>query len=80
MRRDEGVLPPDKEMAEFYEEQAKDRATLLDRSLQRKLIEEMIVACQHQRLRLHAGTTELSHFMGSSAGEKSGDGLRFAMV
>ncbi len=64
MRREEGVLPADKEMAEFYSGQAKDEPTVLDRSIQRMLIEELIVACQHQRLRLHAGTTEPSHVHG----------------
>ena len=64
MRRGEGILPADEEMAEFYEEQAKDEPSVFDRALQRKLIEEMIVACEHQRLRLHAGTTEPSHVHG----------------
>jgi REP element-mobilizing transposase RayT len=61
VRRDEGVLPADAEMAEFYAEQAKDEPTILNAPLQRCLIEEMIVACQHRLLHLHAGTSEPSH-------------------
>lgn len=64
VRRDEGILPADPEMADFYERQAVDEPTILDPLLQRKLIGELIIACQHQCLRLHAGTTEPSHVHG----------------
>jgi REP element-mobilizing transposase RayT len=61
VRRDEGILPPDEEMAAFYEEQAKDEPTVLNPTLQRILIEELIIACGHQKVHLYAGTTEPSH-------------------
>ncbi len=61
MRRDEGILPTDLEMAEFYERQAKDAKTVLTADLQRALIEELLVAVKFQNLRLHAGTSDQSH-------------------
>jgi REP element-mobilizing transposase RayT len=64
VRRDEGILAADEDMARFYEEQAKNAPTISDSALQRILIEELIVACQHQQVRLHAVKTEPSHIHG----------------
>jgi hypothetical protein len=61
VRRDEGILPPDPEMADKYRERATDEPTILTHEIQRALVEELQVACGFQRLRCHGGTTEPSH-------------------
>jgi hypothetical protein len=61
VRREEGILPPDEEMAEKYRQRATNDPTTLTREIQRALLEEMQTASQFQRLRFHAGSTEPSH-------------------
>jgi hypothetical protein len=60
-KRRRGYLAPDEDMAENYRRRANGDGILFDAALQRALIEEAGVACVHQNLRMHAGSTEPSH-------------------
>jgi predicted phage gp36 major capsid-like protein len=64
VRRDEGVLPRDEEMAEKYRERSTNDPTTLTREIQKALVQEWQTACQFQRLRFHGGSTEPSHVHG----------------
>ena len=60
-KRGEGYQAPDGELAERYRANATSDGILFDEHLQRCLLEEALVACKFQQLRLHAGSTEPSH-------------------
>ena len=61
VRRHEGILPPDEELAEQYARNAKHDEVKFDRATQEALIAETVTACKHQKLQLHAVTTEPTH-------------------
>jgi REP element-mobilizing transposase RayT len=69
VRRDEGILDRDLDMADMYARNAKhDGVALdtadgvaLDTALQRVLIEEALTACEKQSLHLHGAATDPSH-------------------
>jgi REP element-mobilizing transposase RayT len=61
VRRDEGVLPRDLDMADLYARNAKHDGVCLDEPLQRALIEEAMTACSKQGYRLHGAATDPSH-------------------
>ncbi len=61
MRRNEGILPPDKELAKQYRTRAKEDAIVFDSLIQLLLIEETQIACQKQHFRGHYIATESTH-------------------
>lgn len=61
-KRNKGYQKPDPNMAQEYSDRANhDDEVLLDRDLQRALIEESIRSCKFQKLQTHAFFTEPSH-------------------
>lgn len=60
-KRGEGYQPTDPEMARKYEDRAKHDETIFNHEIQRALIEEAMIAAEHQRFRLHAGAGEPTH-------------------
>jgi len=57
-KRKEGYQKPDPRRAEFYRRNAgNSEAGLFDDELMQAMIDETQIACGHQRLRLHSGTT-----------------------
>ena len=76
-RKDEGVLPPDEERAEFYDRNAKQPAVEFDRTMQAFLIAGAADVCRHRDWRFQAAvvlmlamilvyvfTNDLSHWPG----------------
>lgn len=61
VRRGQGILPPDKEMAALYRAQAKDTAASFDEPVQRALIDEALIAAEKQSFRVHCVATETTH-------------------
>jgi REP element-mobilizing transposase RayT len=61
VRRDQGILPPDEELARQYRDRSKENEVTFDSRLQRLLIEETRVACEKQRYRSHYIATEPTH-------------------
>jgi REP element-mobilizing transposase RayT len=61
VRRHEGILPTDIAMAQQYARNAKRDEVKFDRATQEALVAEVAIACKHQRLQLHAVTTEPTH-------------------
>ena len=61
VRRNEGILPPDEELAKRYRDREKEDEVLFDASLQRLLIDEARIACAKQRYRVHYLATEPTH-------------------
>jgi len=61
VRRGEGVLPPDPEMADVYLRQATAKAVLFDERHQQAMIDAVIEASRFQRFAVHAVATETSH-------------------
>jgi hypothetical protein len=61
VRRGQGIVPPDKEMAERYRSNLKHAVVRFDAAIQQCLIEEALVACEHQQLRCHYISTETTH-------------------
>jgi REP element-mobilizing transposase RayT len=61
VRRKQGVLPPDEELAKQYRDREKEDEVIFGESLQRLLIEESRVASEKQRYRVHYLATEPTH-------------------
>ena len=61
VRRKEGILPPDEDLARAYRGRAKEDEVTFDSRLQLLLIEEARVACEKQRYRGHYIATEPTH-------------------
>lgn len=61
VRRDEGVLPPDEEMADQYRRLAKEDQVWFDAAIQRTAIDESMIAAGFQRFRLHMTATDPTH-------------------
>lgn len=61
VRREQGILPPDEELAHVYRERAKENTAIFDSRLQPLLIEESRIACEKQRYRVHYVATEPTH-------------------
>lgn len=61
VRRHEGMLPPDKAMAERYRDKMAQGAVRFDPAIQRLLIEETLIAGEHQQFRSHFIATETTH-------------------
>ena len=61
VRRKEGNLPPDEDLARAYRGRAKEDEVTFDSRLQLLLIEEARVACEKQRYRGHYIATEPTH-------------------
>ena len=60
-KRGSGYQPADPILADQYRDNAKSDGILFDEPIQRALLEEGLVACEHQGLRLHCGSMEPSH-------------------
>jgi hypothetical protein len=60
-KRKKGYLPQDKDMARRYRENMKEDRASFDEEIQRALIEESIIACKHQKMRLHHIGSDESH-------------------
>jgi hypothetical protein len=61
VRRDEGILPPDPEMAEAYDELARQEPVEFTKQIQDVMIAGAYDICQRRHWRLHAVAFELSH-------------------
>jgi hypothetical protein len=61
VRRKQGILPPDEELAEDYKRRANEDTVLFDANIQRLLIDEVRIACEKQRYRGHCVATEPTH-------------------
>jgi len=61
VRRKQGVLPPNEELAEAYRRRAAEEAAAFDEKIQLLLIEETWTACEKQRYRGHAVATDPTH-------------------
>ncbi len=61
VRRKQGVLSPDVVLAGHYRQRAKEDEVVFDLNLQLLLIEEIKIACQKQRYRVHCIATEPTH-------------------
>jgi len=58
---DEGILPPDKELAHLYDQRASQSPVLFGRLHQEVLIWTAYDVCQRRRWRLHYAATEPTH-------------------
>ena len=61
VRRGEGVLPPDEELAHQYRTDARQQEVAFDSRLQQLLIDEIRSACDHQQCSAHYVATEMTH-------------------
>jgi REP element-mobilizing transposase RayT len=61
VRRKEGILPPNEELAEVYRERAGENAVSFSARIQRLLVEETKIACEKQRYRGHCIATDPTH-------------------
>jgi hypothetical protein len=61
VRRGEGILPQDREMAERYRVNLNHDVVDFYEAIQQRMIEELLVACGHQQLRCHYISTESTH-------------------
>jgi len=61
VRRDQGILPPNEELAQQYRKRSKEEEVVFDSRLQLLLIEETRIACEKQRYRSHCVATEPTH-------------------
>lgn len=61
VRRHEGILASDSKMAATYRANMHQDAVGFDTSIQQHLIDEILVAAEHQRFRCHYIATELTH-------------------
>ena len=61
VRRTEGVLPPDANLAREYRSDLKQRPVSFDGQIQSLIINELQTACVHQKCRGHYAATETSH-------------------
>jgi REP element-mobilizing transposase RayT len=61
VRREEGILPPDEDLARQYQAREKENTVLFDGRLQVLLIEETQIACEKQRYRGHYIATAPTH-------------------
>jgi hypothetical protein len=61
VRRGKGILPPDQEMAERYRRNMTQAVVRFEDSIQRHIVEELLVACEHQQLRCHYVSTDPTH-------------------
>jgi len=61
VRRGEGILPTNEELAELYRAKAKENQVVFDLRLQRLLIDESQIAFEKQHCRGHFVATEPSH-------------------
>lgn len=61
VRRGEGLLESDPQMAKAYECRATQELVEFDDELQRLMIEAVLESCEHQNYRLHFVATETSH-------------------
>ncbi|MEM9186917.1 MAG: hypothetical protein AAGB00_10520 [Planctomycetota bacterium] len=61
VRRGEGVLPTDHDMADAYRQQMKQDAVLFDEQQQRVAIDAVLTTAEHIVASVHAIATELTH-------------------
>jgi hypothetical protein len=61
VRRKQGVLPPDEELARQYETKADENKVFFDSHIQILLIEEAKIACEKQQYRGHSIATDPTH-------------------
>jgi len=61
VRREEGILPPDADLAREYRKRAIEDEVVFDPPLQLLLIDESQIACQKQRYRGHCVATDPTH-------------------
>jgi hypothetical protein len=61
VRRGQGILPPDEELARQYRDRSQQNEVVFDSHLQLLLIEETQIACAKQRYRGHYVATEPTH-------------------
>lgn len=61
VRPEQGLLPQDFIQAKAYRSRMHADEVLFDQTAQRVMIEELLIASQHQSLRLHYVATELTH-------------------
>ncbi len=60
-RKSHGVLPPDPDMADRYRRNMAQRPATFSPAIQRRMIEELVTACQRQGYDLRAVATDPSH-------------------
>ncbi len=61
VRRNEGILPPDQEMAQHYDRDATHPPVIFDEAMQNHLIEQSREICNRRNFRLHYAATETTH-------------------
>jgi hypothetical protein len=61
VRRKQGILPPDEELAKEYAGKANEDIVVFDSHIQILLVEEARIACEKQRYRGHCIATDPSH-------------------
>ena len=61
VRRGQGVLPPDDELASRYRTDARQSNVVFRSDVQRVLLDELLAACVHQECRGHYIATETTH-------------------
>ncbi len=61
VKRRQGILAPDKEMAEQYRDNLKQAVVRFTGGIQREIISGALEACGHQDLRCHYIATESTH-------------------
>jgi REP element-mobilizing transposase RayT len=61
VRRKQGVLPPDEELAQDYRGKASEDVVQFDSRIQKLLIEEAKTACEKQKYRGHCIATDPTH-------------------
>jgi hypothetical protein len=61
VRRGQGILPPDREMAEHYRQNMTQDVVRFDDAVQRHMVEELLAASEHQQMRCHYVSTEPTH-------------------
>jgi hypothetical protein len=62
VKRHQGILAPDKQMAAKYRVNMVQDIVAFDELVQRRLIEETLVASRHQQFRCHYLATDPTHF------------------
>ena len=61
VRRGQGIVPPDEQMAARYRSNLKQAIVCFDAAIQQWMIDEVLVACRYQQLRCHYISTESTH-------------------
>ncbi|QNN21376.1 hypothetical protein HED60_03515 [Planctomycetales bacterium ZRK34] len=61
VRRGEGILPPDDELARQYRQNTDTDAVTFDANIQRLLINAVMECCTYQGYRLHCSFTDATH-------------------